>query len=397
MNKPKQFLSSARKKFTKKNTNKNDNIPATNARNSKLKDKKFFNFKKKNKREISEENSLDQQKTEMTNENKNKKKMKNNDNIYDIKTNNKKDKLCLVCNEILTLNDIKNNKFNCKHLFCFDCIYRHIKEKINNNQFLDIPCLQEGCDKILDSNIVVKFLYKDKQLLEKYNKLIKRNQLKLDPNIQLCPFPDCESYARKKENKYVMCIHNKHKFCFNCLKDWHGSSSCQNHSLSNSLNVLENSDTVKRCPNCKFYIELRDGCNHMTCSNCKYEFCWLCLERYTIGHFDRGKCRGLQYAKHKRTCCQTIIDFYILRFLLIFIKSLAFGIIAPYPIIFFLYFTIYDECFNRREDFWMVVFCISGNLACLAFYVSLTSITFLIAILMIFIWPLHDFIFNKIF
>lgn len=398
MNNKQKQISSSRKKFNKNNANKNENIPNKKERNYKLKVNNFFNFERKNKKEITKDNEIYQQKTEKTNETKNNKISTNNDNIYDIKVNDKKVKLCLVCGEILKLKDIKNNKLNCKHLFCSDCIFQYLEEKINNNQFLEIKCLQEGCNKILDSNIVVKFIHKDKQLLEKYNKLIKRNQLKLDPNIQLCPFPDCESYAKKKkDNKYVKCIHNKHKFCFNCLKDWHGTIPCQNNSLSNSLNVLENSDTVKRCPKCKFYIELRDGCNHMTCSNCRYEFCWLCLDKYTSDHFNRGRCKGLQYAKHSRTCCKTIIDIYLIRFLLILLKSLAFSIVGPYLIIFIIYYKIYDNCIKIRRDFPFILLCISGNLACLVLTATLTTISCLLAILMVFIWPLHDCLFDLIF
>ena len=212
MNNKQRQLSSARKKFNKKNANKKENISKKKERNIKLKVNNFFGFNKCKQKEINNENDSVQQKTERTNETKNKRRLANNDNIYDIKVNEVK--TCLVCGEILNLKDIQKNKLNCKHLFCFGCIFEYLKEKINNNQFLEIHCPQKDCNKILDSNIVVKFLIKDKPLLEKYNKLIKRNQLKLDPNIQLCPFPDCESYAKKKKNdKYVKCIHNKHKFC----------------------------------------------------------------------------------------------------------------------------------------------------------------------------------------
>jgi hypothetical protein len=35
---------------------------------------------------------------------------------------------------------------------------------------------------------------------------------------------------------------------------------------------------VKFCPVCRSKIEKNEGCNHMTCLVCKYEFCWNCLE-----------------------------------------------------------------------------------------------------------------------
>lgn len=33
-----------------------------------------------------------------------------------------------------------------------------------------------------------------------------------------------------------------------------------------------------QCPNCESSIEKNGGCNHLICRQCKYEFCWVCLE-----------------------------------------------------------------------------------------------------------------------
>ena len=104
MNNKQRQLSSARKKFNKKNANKKENISKKKERNIKLEVNNFFGFNKTKQKEINNENDSVQQKTERTNETKNKRRLANNDNIYDIKVNEVK--TCLVCGEILSLKDI---------------------------------------------------------------------------------------------------------------------------------------------------------------------------------------------------------------------------------------------------------------------------------------------------
>ena len=107
--------------------------------------------------------------------------------------------------------------------------------------------------------------------LEKYMKLRERKQLIPDPDIQLCPYPDCESYAKKiNDNKYVSYVRNGHKFCFNCLQNWHENEKCK-IDLDKSFVEWRDPKKVKRCQKCKFFIEKDSGCNHMTCTNCKYQ------------------------------------------------------------------------------------------------------------------------------
>ena len=55
-------------------------------------------------------------------------------------------------------------------------------------------------------------------------------------------------------------------------------------ALSNSWDTVQawlRRDLVALpCPHCSSYIEKAGGCDHMTCTTCKYEFCWKCLQAY---------------------------------------------------------------------------------------------------------------------
>ena len=38
---------------------------------------------------------------------------------------------------------------------------------------------------------------------------------------------------------------------------------------------------TKPCPGCHDPIEKNQGCNHMTCSSCHFEFCWVCMDPWS--------------------------------------------------------------------------------------------------------------------
>ena len=237
--------------------------------------------------------------------------------------------------------------------------------------------------------ILLKEFYKDISLLEKYKKLNKKRHLMLNPNIQLCPFPDCDSYAKRENSniKYVSCIKYKHKFCFNCLKDWHYNKKCEN-ILDQSFIKWKDSDKVKRCPKCKYFIEKNEGCNHITCFNCKYQFCWLCFSEYNYHHFDLGRCSGLQYSDNS-LCSNRFINF-LYQALLVLLKCIAFAIAFPFIFIFFIYYKIFDEFYYRYGDYINIFFAIFGVLSSLNIIMCLIPITSIISILMLFYWPLQD-------
>ena len=79
------------------------------------------------------------------------------------------------------------------------------------------------------------------------------------------------------------------------FKKLHKDTDCEKE-LENEFKKWIKGKIVKQCPNCKIWTEKTEGCNHMTCAECKYQCCWLCLSKYSSHHFY-GKCYGLQFYK----------------------------------------------------------------------------------------------------
>ena len=92
-----------------------------------------------------------------------------------------------------------------------------------------------------------------------------------------------------------------HSFCLVCQEEGHAPCSCEDwrrwtNSVSKQMkslgaegsadtndlaNKLWLSANTKKCPRCNGFIEKDEGCNHMTCANCKYDFCWMCMRPWS--------------------------------------------------------------------------------------------------------------------
>ena len=157
--------------------------------------------------------------------------------------------------------------------------------------------MNHECNENISEEFILKHISEDKNnLIEKYKKFKKRIEILQDKNKKLCPKPDCDGFLQNsKKSKYVKCEYD-HEYCFDCLRPPHGKESCDDNLEKQSVNWTKGK-RVKRCPRCKIYTEKNEGCNHMTCVNCNYQWCWLCEDEYKYGHYDSGKCQGQQFAK----------------------------------------------------------------------------------------------------
>ena len=220
-------------------------------------------------------------------------KFQKNDNKKNIILNN----ACSVCFEdIKEEEERKLNSLPCGHLCCKSCWTNYFKTLITDAKVEEIKCVEHDCKQIIPEDFIFKYINNDKKLISKYNKFKIRAEILKDPNKKQCPKPDCQSYLEKNQNtKYVKCKKG-HEYCFECLRPPHGKSSCEQLMEKDFLKWKKNR-IVKKCPRCKIFTEKNEGCNHMTCPSCKYQWCWLCLGKYSYGHYDRGECKGHQFTK----------------------------------------------------------------------------------------------------
>ena len=205
----------------------------------------------------------------------------------------KSDEECLICLENFNVNE--GNRLPCGHFCCENCLFNYLKTEIQSAKVAKLQCFVRDCDYVLTEGFILGKLKGDKSLIEKYKVFKQRANIFLDKDKKFCPEPDCNSYLQKGKDKYVQC-ENGHKYCYVCLKKWHGKEKCD-EELDKDFQIWKKNKIVKQCPRCKIYTEKNEGCNHMTCTECKYQWCWLCEGEYNEGHFSRGTCNGLQFAK----------------------------------------------------------------------------------------------------
>jgi len=101
-------------------------------------------------------------------------------------------------------------------------------------------------------------------------------------------------------------------FCLLCGKMWTGPGkrSTLTHSGKSCVEYIGHtpgrcSDEVrmtgaKPCPGCGVPVLRSWGCNHMTCTQCRCEWCWVCMDRWSGQHYS---CVPVTRATGEQNCC----------------------------------------------------------------------------------------------
>ena len=226
--------------------------------------------------------------------------IENNEININIINNKIDNNICPIClGEVTEPVEIET----CHHKYCRDCFKEYLVDLIKTKKIEKIPCPTKNCfEKELKEEFFSQYLTEEEYF--KFRTIRSQLEILKDPKKMFCPF--CDSYALipnyenfkldPNDSKYVkstMKCTNGHEFC-SCGIALHEGDCYRD---SNDFQKFLINENVKQCPKCGFYIKKVNGCNHMTCGNaaCRFEFCWLCMQEAVPGHFQYGKCKGMQF------------------------------------------------------------------------------------------------------
>ncbi|UJR14475.1 hypothetical protein I4U23_001472 [Adineta vaga] len=200
---------------------------------------------------------------------------------------------CQVCFDDKSTKDFhtlsNHTCLQAQRTICNACIYRHIQQAFQEFYTDDVRCPELGCNTKLNYNTIKNILIsnKDKKLLERYDRFLVQHDAEQLDDFIWCSNPKCQMGQLNEGGRsmnIVTCVYCKTKTCFIHRIPWHQGLTCDEYDASindeHKASLQWLNQNTKTCPNCPYQIEKNDGCDHMTCIKCQYEFCWSCLADY---------------------------------------------------------------------------------------------------------------------
>jgi len=211
---------------------------------------------------------------------------------------------CCYSDDFDDINLIRCDKITSKnvHKVCCDCFMNHIDIQLKDNN-VSLKCMfdsSDNCNGNYDIDIIRSLIDVDK--FNKYNDFFVMSEVKelaktID-NYQICP--NCLKYGievnvKNNEKTDIKCMKCDESWCNICKKISH-QNHCyvidyqkfntlnnidKNIMIDNIINEIISKKLMHSCPYCNTtYIKIDgDGCNMMTCTNCKGYSCYVCEEK----------------------------------------------------------------------------------------------------------------------
>eukprot|EP00906_Rhabdomonas_costata_P038583 RCo054487 len=208
---------------------------------------------------------------------------------------------CSICQSNERLEDAVTLP-QCAHRFCRECLTQYVASGVTEGSTV-LVCPHVGetgaCGRLLTDAEIEQFL--DADLAQRFARL--RN-MRGDPTMRDCPFCQLPQKGQPEAPK-MTCPRCHREFCFTHSNAHPPSMSCAAYERMSRLKDLRSTAVIFRtsrtCPGCHSLTHKFTGCNHMTCSQCRQEWCWLCGAKLNQGamsvyeHYSEGGCAGMQF------------------------------------------------------------------------------------------------------
>ncbi|KAF2025622.1 hypothetical protein EK21DRAFT_29149, partial [Setomelanomma holmii] len=202
--------------------------------------------------------------------------------------------ICAVCETCHAVNGLPSLA-DCEHppKTCAECYTGWIAAQLEGSNWAGVKCPETKCKVRLTYYEIQQIASTD--MFQKYDTFLARAAISEDPNFRWCRACDAgQEHLSGEEGNIFTCHSCGHKVCIKHESTWHEGETCEEYEYRASgqkehdLQAQEEASLAaigklsKKCPGpiCVYSIEKNDGCDHMTCSRCRYEFCWICLSEY---------------------------------------------------------------------------------------------------------------------
>lgn len=180
--------------------------------------------------------------------------------------------ICEICAEPKTGNDSFSIK-GCSHAYCKDCMVKYVTTKLYEN-ITSILCPVVDCGGLLEPEYCRDILPQD--VFDRWGAALCEATI---PGAQkfYCPFKDCSAMLINDGKEFIReseCPNCRRLFCAHCNVPWHSGIECVEFQKLNKdereredilLMKVAQKKNWKRCPNCRYYVEKKDGCLYMKC------------------------------------------------------------------------------------------------------------------------------------
>lgn len=184
----------------------------------------------------------------------------------------------------------------CGHAFCTECLTQYVRQKVTAGEVLPeqlvCPCVEPNrcCATLLPRD--VRLCLATPQDFERYTKLTLRRAVEVnggkgdaDDQLSCCPSADCSfMFSWGESDRKLDCPLCHKSFCLVCrCEPWHAGRRCEEvqaergdgDAADRAFAGFAAREKLKQCPQCRFWVERRDGCDAMHC-RCNFVFCYQC-------------------------------------------------------------------------------------------------------------------------